>query len=34
MVKNLPEKVLKTEALVVALEKLVKALNKFNELLP
>ena len=34
MVKNLPEKVLKTEALVVALEKLVKALSKFNELLP
>lgn len=34
MVKNLPEKVLKAEALVVGLDKLVKALIKFNELLP
>lgn len=34
MVKNLPEKVLKAEALVVELDKLVKALIKFNELLP
>lgn len=33
MVKNLPEKVLKAEALVVGLDKLVKALIKFNELL-
>lgn len=34
MVKNLPEKVLKAEALVVGLDRLVKALIKFNELLP
>lgn len=34
MVKNLPEKVLKAEVLVVGLDKLVKALIKFNELLP
>ena len=34
MVKNLPEKALKAEALVVGLDKLVKALIKFNELLP
>lgn len=34
MVINLPEKVLKAEAFVVGLDKLVKALIKFNELLP
>ena len=34
MVKNLPEKVLKAEALVVALDKLVRSLNKLYELLP